>query len=98
MKKILLALVSTSILLGLGHVPASAADILSSRATSDWGVGYCYTFTLQNSTAQKLSNWQIQFKIKDDTSMTSQWSGDFGKVGTSYTIKPLDWNRDISVG
>lgn len=66
---------------------------VSFSTTSKRDGWYCRNITLKNTSSQTISNWEISF-ILDQA--ISWWSAQYSKNWTKYSVKSMDWNKNIN--
>lgn len=65
------------------------------RVDNQWNAGYCGVFEITALAA--VSDWTLQFSVPAG-SLSSSWSGQFQTVGSTVTVAPLAWNRQLAAG
>lgn len=84
-------------------VTASSANTQVTIANSGgWssGNGNCsqYTVTIKNTGSTAVNNWKVTVSFDSNVTLDQSWSGSFAANGSSVTIKPVDFNREIAAG
>ncbi|SOJ53936.1 putative bifunctional chitinase/lysozyme [Mycobacterium simulans] len=65
---------------------------------SQWNSGFVASYTIKNSGTTPLTNWQLEFDLPANESITSLWSGQIAQSGTHYVVTPESWTRTIAPG
>ncbi|MGV0639321.1 cellulose binding domain-containing protein, partial [Mycobacterium kansasii] len=65
---------------------------------SQWDNGFTGSYTITNSGATSQTNWQLQFDLPANESVTGVWNGQVAQSGTQYVITPASWNQTIAPG
>lgn len=84
-------------------VTASSANTQVTIANSGgWssGNGNCsqYTVTIKNTGSTAVNNWKVTVSFSGNVTLDQSWSGSFSANGSSITITPVDFNREIAAG
>lgn len=84
-------------------VTASSANTQVTIANSGgWssGNGNCsqYTVTIKNTGSTAVNNWKVTVSFGGNVTLDQSWSGSFSANGSSVTITPVDFNREIAAG
>ncbi len=84
-------------------VTASSANTQVTIANSGgWssGNGNCsqYTVTIKNTGSTAVNNWKVTVNFSGNVTLDQSWSGSFSASGSSVTITPVDFNREIAAG
>ncbi|MDC8983457.1 cellulose binding domain-containing protein [Mycobacterium marinum] len=66
--------------------------------TSQWDSGFIGRYTITNSADTAASDWQIEFDLPADESITNVWNGELVQSGTHYTVTPESWTQTIEPG
>ncbi|MDC9016762.1 cellulose binding domain-containing protein [Mycobacterium marinum] len=66
--------------------------------TSQWDSGFIGRYTITNSADTAASDWQIEFDLPADESITNVWNGQLVQSGTHYTVTPESWTQTIEPG
>ncbi len=66
--------------------------------TSQWDNGFVANYTISNSGDTALTDWQVEFDLPANESITSVWSGQLTQTGTHYTLTPESWTQTIEPG
>lgn len=67
-------------------------------ATSQWNSGFNGNYTLTNSGTTPLTNWNLQFDLPANESITNLWNGQVTHTGSHYTVTPASYNGTIAPG
>lgn len=86
--------------------PAVAASSANTQVTvtdtGGWstGSGNCsqYTVTIKNTSSTAVNNWKVTVSFSGNVTLDQSWSGNFSANGSSITITPVDFNREIAAG
>ncbi|HJO94909.1 MAG TPA: glycosyl hydrolase family 8 [Victivallales bacterium] len=75
----------------------AAEETFKFKVDNDWGSGFTGKFTVKNTTASTLKNWQVKFDLPYD--ITDIWSAQkISKVNNTYTVGHPPWKPDLSPG
>ncbi|CAM4446738.1 putative bifunctional chitinase/lysozyme precursor [Mycobacterium basiliense] len=66
--------------------------------TSHWEGGFIGKYTITNSGDTFASDWQVEFDLPADESITNVWNGQLVQSGTHYTVTPESWTQTIDPG
>lgn len=88
------------------NTPAVAATSDNTQVTvtnsGGWssGSGNCsqYTVTIKNTGSTAVNNWKVTVSFGSNVTLDQSWSGNFSASGSSVTITPVDFNREIAAG
>ncbi|MBI2697715.1 cellulose binding domain-containing protein [Mycobacterium gordonae] len=67
-------------------------------ATSQWNSGFTGNYALTNTGTTPLSNWNLQFDLPANESITNLWNGQVTQTGSHYTVTPASYNGTIAPG
>lgn len=70
---------------------------ISSSKNYDWLFGFCYKYTITNTSWERLYNWKIKFNL-EDANIYSTRGGKFYKNSSSYYALGYDYNSPLEVG
>nr|WP_285761995.1 glycosyl hydrolase family 18 protein [Nocardiopsis ansamitocini] len=65
---------------------------------SHWGSGYSGQFTINNSGATALSDWNIAITLPSGVSISSLWNAQMARSGATYTLTPPAWGASVPAG
>jgi len=63
---------------------------------SEWGDGnggFTTHITVQNTGAEPIDGWVLEFDLTGSASLTHGWSANWSQDGQTVTATPLDWNQ-----
>lgn len=66
--------------------------------TAQWNSGFTANYTITNTGTTPLTNWQLQFDLPTNESVTNLWNGQVSQSGTHYTVTPASYNGTIEPG
>lgn len=66
--------------------------------TSQWSNGFNADYKIANTGTTPVTNWQLQFNLPANESVTSAWSAQLAQSGTQYTLTPVSYNGTIAPG
>ncbi len=66
--------------------------------TAQWNSGFTANYTITNTGTTSLTNWQLQFDLPTNESVTNLWNGQVSQSGTHYTVTPASYNGTIEPG
>ncbi|KZS71136.1 hypothetical protein A4G29_18500 [Mycobacterium kansasii] len=66
--------------------------------TALWNSGFTANYTITNTGTTPLTNWQLQFDLPTNESVTNLWNGQVSQSGTHYTVTPASYNGTIEPG
>ncbi|WP_310773860.1 cellulose binding domain-containing protein [Mycobacterium sp. Z3061] len=66
--------------------------------SSQWSNGFVAHYTITNTGTAPMSNWQLQFNLPGNESITNLWNGQVSQSGTQYTVTPESYNGTIAPG
>ena len=66
--------------------------------TSQWSNGFIGDYTITNTGSAPLTNWQAQFALPSNESISSVWNANLAQSGTQYTLTPASWTQTIAPG
>ncbi|ORW64208.1 hypothetical protein AWC23_26590 [Mycobacterium saskatchewanense] len=66
--------------------------------TSQWDSGFTAKYTITNSGASPVTNWQAQFDLPANESITTVWNANVAQSGTQYTLTPASYDGTIASG
>lgn len=86
--------------------PAVAASSANTQVTiansGGWstGSGNCsqYTVTVKNTGSTAVNNWKVTVSFGSNVTLDQSWNGNFSVNGSSVTITPVDFNKEIAAG
>ena len=67
-------------------------------ATSQWNSGFTGDYTITNTGTTPLTNWQLQFDLPSNESVSNLWNGHVVQSGTHYTVTPESYDSTIAPG
>jgi hypothetical protein len=77
--------------------PASSAGVGATYAvSSQWNSGFVAGYTITNPGSSTLNNWQLQFNLPADESITNVWNASLSHTGTQYVLTPDSYDTTIS--
>ena len=84
-------------------VTASADNTTVSVSQSgSWNDGnnnnYQFTVTISNTGSSAVKDWSVTVDFGSSVSIDQSWSGNFSLSGSSVTITPVDFNKEIAAG
>ncbi|BBX72383.1 hypothetical protein BST45_19510 [Mycobacterium shinjukuense] len=65
---------------------------------SQWEGGYVANYTITNSGSTPMTNWQLQFDLPANASITNARSAQLAQTGSRYTLTPASYNGTIAPG
>jgi archaellum component FlaF (FlaF/FlaG flagellin family) len=78
--------------------PVVESDLRASiKLTDDWGSGYCAKVFITNNGTSRTNTWELVVDTQDSV-ITSNWSANFFRSGSTYRITPKSWDRKIRPG
>ncbi len=101
------AIIGGSALPGLSAIALSAAasDLsVTCEETNSWDEGgkthSQYAVTIKNNGSETVKGWTISITVPDGSTLgdTDSWNGTFKISGTTLTITPASYNKDIAAG
>ncbi|WP_435104356.1 cellulose binding domain-containing protein [Mycobacterium sp. Z3061] len=79
--------------------PAGTGGLTAAyTATSQWNSGFNGNYAITNSGTTPLSNWNLQFDLPANESITNLWNGQVTHTGSHYTVTPASYNGTIAPG
>ncbi|VBA35660.1 PE-PGRS family protein PE_PGRS26 [Mycobacterium attenuatum] len=66
--------------------------------TAQWNSGFTANYTITNTGTTPLTNWQLQFDLPTNESITNLWNGQVSQSGSHYTVTPASYNGTIEPG
>ncbi|PJE25299.1 MAG: hypothetical protein CK431_01560 [Mycobacterium sp.] len=79
--------------------PAGTGGLTAAyTATSQWNSGFNGNYAITNSGTTSLSNWNLQFDLPANESVTNLWNGQVTHTGSHYTVTPASYNGSIAPG
>ncbi|MFV8315652.1 cellulose binding domain-containing protein [Mycobacterium sp. 23] len=79
--------------------PAGTGGLTAAyTATSQWNSGFNGNYAITNSGTTPLSNWNLQFDLPANESITNLWNGQVTHTGSHYTVTPASYNGSIAPG
>ncbi|ARG61325.1 hypothetical protein B4U45_20140 [Mycobacterium persicum] len=66
--------------------------------TAQWNSGFTANYTITNTGTTPLTNWQLQFDLPTNESVTNLWNGQVSQSGTHYTVTSASYNGTIEPG
>lgn len=67
-------------------------------ATSQWNSGFNGNYAITNSGTAPLNNWNLQFDLPANESVTNLWNGQVTHTGSHYTVTPASYNGTLAPG
>ena len=59
---------------------------------------YQYTITVKNTSSSPVKDWKLTVSFSSNVSIDQSWSGSFSASGSSVTVSPADFNKEIAAG
>lgn len=86
--------------------PAVAASSDNTQATitnsGGWSSGSSncsqYTLTVKNTGSSAVNNWKVTVSFSGNVTLDQSWNGNFSVNGSSVTVTPAEFNREIAAG
>jgi cellulase/cellobiase CelA1 len=75
----------------------SSPLITSSQTSSEWGSGYCYLFSITNTSSGVVTAWELTFDVTQFSIYTT-WDGNYSLLNGVYTVTPKNYNSQIPPG
>jgi len=90
---------SSSVLATTVRVAENTGFAIDYRVTSQWGNGFTAEITLQNSSADPIPAWTLNWTFpQDPTQITNLWNGTHSQTGNQVTVSNLSHNSLIPAG
>ncbi|NVP17546.1 cellulose binding domain-containing protein [Candidatus Gracilibacteria bacterium] len=72
---------------------APAPITITTITNNNWGTGFCYSFNIQNTSTNDITNRVIGFQL-DNGIITSSWNGNFSNVSNQYEVRSNSISTD----
>lgn len=59
---------------------------------------YQYTITVKNTSSSSVKDWKLTVNFSSNVTIDQSWSGSFTASGSSVTVSPADYNKEIAAG